>query len=48
MSILSYLRYIQWPWALALAIVLPIVTAWLVRRDSVRAKNDWLASALNP
>jgi Ca-activated chloride channel family protein len=26
----TYLRFISWPWALALAVVLPLVTAWLV------------------
>ena len=31
MTLTSALRYIQWPWALALAIVLPVVAAWLVR-----------------
>jgi Ca-activated chloride channel family protein len=25
------LRYVQWPWALSLAIILPVATAWLVR-----------------
>ena len=27
---MTYLRFISWPWALALAVVLPLVTAWLV------------------
>ena len=27
----ALLRFIQWPWALPIAILLPIVTAWLVR-----------------
>ncbi|HLA13734.1 MAG TPA: VWA domain-containing protein, partial [Gemmatimonadaceae bacterium] len=27
---MSYLRFIQWPWALVVAIVLPVLTAWLV------------------
>ena len=26
-----FMRFIQWPWALPLAIILPLVTAWLVR-----------------
>ncbi|HEX9219882.1 MAG TPA: VWA domain-containing protein, partial [Gemmatimonadaceae bacterium] len=42
MSILSYLRYIQWPWALALAIVLPVLTTWLVRWG-LRARKERLA-----
>lgn len=30
MNLTTYLKYIQWPWALAFAIVLPVLTAWLV------------------
>src|ERR1700693_4509724 len=26
-----FMHFIQWPWALPLALVLPLVTAWLVR-----------------
>jgi Ca-activated chloride channel family protein len=26
-----FLRFIQWPWALPLAIILPLITGWLVR-----------------
>jgi Ca-activated chloride channel homolog len=26
-----FLQYIQWPWALPLAVILPLATAWLVR-----------------
>ena len=40
--ITSYLRYIQWPWALALAIMLPLVTGWLVRWG-LRARRERLA-----
>ncbi|MFL5525123.1 MAG: vWA domain-containing protein, partial [Gemmatimonadaceae bacterium] len=29
--IAEYARYVQWPWALVLTIVLPIVTVWLIR-----------------
>ncbi|HTD82686.1 MAG TPA: VWA domain-containing protein, partial [Gemmatimonadaceae bacterium] len=39
---MPYLRYIQWPWALALGIVLPIVAAWLVRWG-LRARRQRLA-----
>jgi len=38
----EYLRYIQWPWALILAIVLPVAAAWLVTRG-LRARRDRLA-----
>jgi Ca-activated chloride channel homolog len=27
----ALLQYIQWPWALSLAVILPLATAWLVR-----------------
>ena len=27
----TFMRFIQWPWVLPLAIILPLVTAWLVR-----------------
>ncbi|HEY1953472.1 MAG TPA: hypothetical protein VGG76_11775, partial [Gemmatimonadaceae bacterium] len=42
MSITEMLRYIQWPWALSLAIVLPLATAWLVRWG-LRARRERLA-----
>ena len=42
MTILPYLRYIQWPWALAFAIILPLVTAWLVRWG-LHARKERLA-----
>src|SRR3954453_14695989 len=38
----DYLRYIQWPWALSLAIVLPTLAAWLVRWG-LRARRERLA-----
>jgi hypothetical protein len=41
------LTFIQWPWALPLAIVLPIVTAWLVRWG-VRARTRRLARLGTP
>jgi len=47
MSIATYLRYIQWPWALALAVALPILTAWLVRWG-LRARRDRLARLGTP
>lgn len=47
MRIFSYLRYIQWPWALVLAIVLPIVTAWLVSWG-IRARKTRLARLGTP
>ena len=47
MSALPYLRYVQWPWALALAIVLPILSAWLVRWG-LRARRDRLARLGTP
>ena len=43
----TYLRFIQWPWALILAIVLPLVTAWLVRWG-VRARTRRLARLGTP
>jgi hypothetical protein len=39
MSLFPYLRYIQWPWALTLAIVLPIVAAYLLRWG-LRARKE--------
>jgi len=47
MSIATYFRYIQWPWALALAVALPILTAWLVRWG-LRARRDRLARLGTP
>ena len=50
-TISMYLRYIQWPWALALAIVLPVVTAWLVAAGaddfirSHRRSRSWIMFA---
>jgi hypothetical protein len=42
MSFGDWLRYIQWPWALGLAIALPLVTAWLVRWG-LRARKQRLS-----
>ncbi|HYS70595.1 MAG TPA: VWA domain-containing protein, partial [Gemmatimonadaceae bacterium] len=42
MSVISFLRYIQWPWALALSILLAFATAWLVRWG-LRARRRRLA-----
>ncbi|MEO7684081.1 MAG: VWA domain-containing protein, partial [Gemmatimonadaceae bacterium] len=37
---MMYLRFITWPWALALAVVLPVATTWLViHARRVRAKR---------
>ena len=37
---MMYLRYITWPWALALAVILPVLTAWLViHARRVRARR---------
>src|SRR5256885_7579603 len=47
MSISELFRYIQWPWALALAIVLPVVAAWLVRWG-LKARRDRLARLGTP
>src|SRR5688572_7549315 len=44
---MSYLRYIQWPWALTLAIVLPILTGWLVSAG-LRARAERLARLGTP
>src|SRR3954467_1719327 len=41
MTYMYYLRYVQWPWALPLIIVLPIVAAWLVRWG-IRARRERL------
>jgi Ca-activated chloride channel family protein len=30
-AVTMFMRFIQWPWALPLAIILPLVTGWLVR-----------------
>jgi Ca-activated chloride channel family protein len=43
----EYLRYVQWPWALTLAIVLPVAAAWLVRRG-LRARRERLARLGTP
>ncbi len=43
----TYLRYIQWPWALILAIVLPVATAWLVGWG-IRARRTRLARLGTP
>ncbi len=43
----EYLRYVQWPWALILAIVLPVAAAWLVTRG-LRARRDRLARLGTP
>jgi Ca-activated chloride channel family protein len=43
----TLLQYIQWPWALALAIVLPVVTAWLVAWG-IRARRTRLARLGTP
>src|SRR5256885_13801149 len=47
MSISELFRYIQWPWALSLVIVLPVVAAWLVRWG-LRARRDRLARLGTP
>src|SRR5689334_18174749 len=47
MSYIYYLRYVQWPWALPLIIVLPIVAAWLVRWG-IRARRARLARLGTP
>src|SRR5688500_20340794 len=44
---MSYLRYIQWLWALSLALVLPIVTGWLVNAG-LRARRERLARLGTP
>jgi Ca-activated chloride channel family protein len=37
---MTYLRFISWPWALALAVILPVVTAWLIiHARRVRARR---------
>ncbi len=37
---MMYLRFITWPWALALAVILPVVTTWLViHARRVRARR---------
>jgi Ca-activated chloride channel homolog len=46
-TLTSYLRYIQWPWALAFAIVLPVVTAWLVGWG-IRARRERLSRLGTP
>ncbi|HCU13144.1 MAG TPA: aerotolerance regulator BatB, partial [Gemmatimonadetes bacterium] len=46
-TISTYLRYIQWPWALAFVIVLPVVTAWLVSWG-IRARRTRLARLGTP
>jgi Ca-activated chloride channel homolog len=43
----DWMRYVQWPWALTLAIVLPLATAWLVRWG-VRARAQRLARLGTP
>ena len=43
----DYLRYVQWPWALSLAILLPIAAAWLVRWG-LRARQERLARLGTP
>ncbi|MFL5529219.1 MAG: hypothetical protein ACJ791_07625, partial [Gemmatimonadaceae bacterium] len=45
--IAEYVRYIQWPWALVLTIVLPIVTVWLIRWG-LRARAQRLARLGTP
>ena len=47
MTFSTYLRYIQWPWALIFAIALPLVTAWLVRAG-IRARRIRLARLGTP
>src|SRR3954467_14100204 len=47
MTYMYYLRYVQWPWALPLIIVLPIVAAWLVRWG-IRARRERLARLGTP
>ena len=47
MTLTSYLRFIQWPWALPLAIVLPVLTAWLVAWG-IRARRGRLARLGTP
>src|SRR5690242_7252555 len=42
-----YLRYVQWPRALPLIILLPIITAWLVRWG-IRARRERLARLGTP
>jgi len=37
---MTYLRFVSWPWALALAVMLPVVTTWLViHARRVRARR---------
>jgi hypothetical protein len=43
----EYLRYVQWPWALSLAILLPIAAAWLVRWG-LRSRQERLARLGTP
>ena len=47
MTLTTYLRYIQWPWALAFAIVLPVATAWLVGWG-IRVRRERLARLGTP
>jgi len=47
MNLLYYLRYVQWPWALPLIVVLPLVAAWLVRWG-LRARRQRLAKLGTP
>ena len=42
MSLSMMLRYIQWPWALVLVVLLPVLTGWLVRWG-LRARKQRLA-----
>ncbi len=44
---MSYIRFVQWPWALALAVILPLVTGWLVNAG-LRARAQRLARLGTP
>ncbi|HKR09107.1 MAG TPA: VWA domain-containing protein, partial [Gemmatimonadaceae bacterium] len=47
MNFIYYLRYVQWPWALPLILILPIIAAWLVRWG-IRARRERLARLGTP
>jgi len=47
MTVTTLLRYIQWPWALAFAVILPVVTAWLVGWG-IRARRERLSRLGTP
>ena len=40
-TLTMFMRFVQWPWALPIVIILPIVAAWLVRWG-LRARGERL------